>query len=371
MAKLSVRHLVSKQQKSGTVLYYWQPPKALRSAGFLPQRLARATNDPLDAAREAEALNREVDDWRRGDTGPRIKNETLPWLIRLYKNSPEYTNLSHASRATYDSHLRRIEAWSRKAKDPPLRSLSRKICRNYYRGLLDQLSPAGAATVMRVLSVLLAFAVDEELITTNPAAKLKIKTPNPRCAVWKPEEIEVVCRKAIEVGRPSVALAVRLAADLGQRKGDILRLTWSQYRDGAFRIRQEKTKTYIEVPASEVLKEQLAGVKRMGPVILVNEETGRPWRGGTFGDNFATIREDADLSHLQFRDLRRTAVVRLGEAGCSVPEIAAITGHTIDGTTRIIEVYLPRNSTMARNAVTKLEEYKRRSKLEASDGNHT
>jgi hypothetical protein len=38
--------------------------------------------------------------------------------------------------------------------------------------------------------------------------------------------------------------------------------------------------------------------------------------------------------------------------------VAAISGHTIDATTKIMEVYMPRNSVMARNAITKLEEYR-------------
>ena len=64
-------------------------------------------------------------------------------------------------------------------------------------------------------------------------------------------------------------------------------------------------------------------------------------------------------------DLRRTAAVWLAEAGCSVPEIAAITGHEIDRTARILETYCPRTSTMAVNAIAKLEQYKRRTELEA------
>jgi integrase len=40
----------------------------------------------------------------------------------------------------------------------------------------------------------------------------------------------------------------------------------------------------------------------------------------------------AGLDGLRFQDLRRTAVVRLAEAGCTDPEIAAITGHSLKRT---------------------------------------
>ncbi len=60
-------------------------------------------------------------------------------------------------------------------------------------------------------------------------------------------------------------------------------------------------------------------------------------------------------SELQARDLRRTAAVRLGEAGCTPIEIAAITGHSIERTRKILETYVPRTEPMGRNAVAKWE----------------
>jgi len=64
-------------------------------------------------------------------------------------------------------------------------------------------------------------------------------------------------------------------------------------------------------------------------------------------------------------DLRRTAVVHLARAGCSVPEIAAITGHSVSLTVSILEVYLPRDSEMAAAAISKLDAW-RRQKSETS-----
>ncbi len=47
--------------------------------------------------------------------------------------------------------------------------------------------------------------------------------------------------------------------------------------------------------------------------------------------------------------------MRLAEAGASVPEIAAVTGHSIERTTQILEVYVPRTRAMAVAAIEKLE----------------
>ncbi|MDA1813390.1 hypothetical protein PDK10_27570, partial [Bacillus cereus] len=59
----------------------------------------------------------------------------------------------------------------------------------------------------------------------------------------------------------------------------------------------------------------------------------------------------ADLLDLQFRDFRRTCVVVLGELGLADQLIAAITGHSLDETKRILEVYMPRTTGMAARAI--------------------
>ncbi len=50
---------------------------------------------------------------------------------------------------------------------------------------------------------------------------------------------------------------------------------------------------------------------------MVSEITGRPYLADNFRAVFAKIRRAAGLSGVQFLDLRRTAVVRLAEAGCT------------------------------------------------------
>ena len=118
-------------------------------------------------------------------------------------------------------------------------------------------------------------------------------------------------------------------------------------------------------PLVEELQQALARTPMQSPTVIVSETTGRPYLEDNFRHVFAEIRDSADLGDLRFMDLRRTAVVWLAEAGCEIAEISAITGHSLNRTLEILETYLPRTGKMARNAITKLEEYKKRSKLEA------
>jgi hypothetical protein len=45
----------------------------------------------------------------------------------------------------------------------------------------------------------------------------------------------------------------------------------------------------------------------------------------------------------------------LAEAGCTVPEIASITGHSLRSVETILEKYLARTRALAESAIAKLE----------------
>jgi integrase len=362
MGRFTVRYLVAKRQK-GHVLYYWQPKGILREAGFLPRRLAERTNDLADAIREAEALNRELDAWRAGQRPVAVQPGTMPWLVKLYRSDPRYCDLAAKTQRGYDQCLAIIEAWSGRAGHPPLATIQRKHVAIFYRSMAA--TPAKASAVLRVLRLLLAFAVDQGELDRNPAEKMRLKVSPPRDQIWMPEQIETFVATAETKGRASIGLAAELGAGLGQREGDCIRLGWSQYDGSAVQLRQRKTGKLIAAPAIDSLRRALDAAPRTAVTIVVSERTGRSYTEDNFTHLFREIADAAGLPpDLQFRDLRRTAVVRLAEAGCSVPEIAAITGHSLRTAAQILEVYLPRNATMARNAITRLEEYRARTKLE-------
>ncbi|PZX39506.1 hypothetical protein LY56_02674 [Roseinatronobacter thiooxidans] len=58
---------------------------------------------------------------------------------------------------------------------------------------------------------------------------------------------------------------------------------------------------------------------------------------------------------LEFRDLRGTAVTLLSEAGCPVPQIVSITGHSLQSAHRILEKYLARTEALSQTAIHHFE----------------
>jgi hypothetical protein len=183
---------------------------------------------------------------------------------------------------------------------------------------------------------------------------------NRREQVWTDRQVTGLITTAAAMGRPSVGLAAALAHNIGQREADILKMSWTQFDGSTIRLRQGKTGVWLDVPCTTELLDLLAATPRRGTLMVISETTGRPYRRSRFAELFRELTRAAGIADdVQYRDLRRTSVVRLAEAGCTVPKIAAISGHSIARTTKILEVYCPRNSTMARHAIMRLEDYRR------------
>lgn len=357
--KHKVRYMTVRTDKNG-IRYYWQPSATLRKAGF---KLARLSDDYTVARAEAQKLNEDVDTWSKsGNTDfkfrERIHPESFAALVLEYRNSSKWMKLAPKTQRSYDQCLKIIsETFGNKI----VRLIDRAaVLRFYEREFARKHSVANAC--MRVFRRVLQFAVNYGWIKINPAARPELIPLKQRYSVWPKEAEEAYIETALKEGRTSIAAAVLLAANLGQREGDILRLGWSDFNGKAFRLRQSKTKVLIEVPARTSLLDFLSKMDKTTQTIVVNENSGLPFKEDHFRKIFRKIKFIAakkyphiDFSNLWYMDLRRTAVVRMGEVGATEAEISAVTGHKIESCRQILEVYLPRNSKMARHAIRKLE----------------
>jgi integrase len=108
-----------------------------------------------------------------------------------------------------------------------------------------------------------------------------------------------------------------------------------------------------------MLRTLLVGMERRSETILTTP-SGIPWTSYYFRHRWAEASKAAKISDLHFHDLRGTAITMLAEAGCTVPEIAAITGHGLDHVGRILESYLSRTAALSTSAIEKLDRHTRR-----------
>ena len=172
----------------------------------------------------------------------------------------------------------------------------------------------------------------------------------------------------LESAPQNLQLALLLGLWTGQRQGDLLRLRWSAFDGTHIRLRQRKTAAYVLVPVGRPLRKMLNAAKAKLShevdeellTILVNSN-GAPWTTDGFRNSWRKACKNAGVAGVTFHDLRGTAITRLAIAGCTVPEIATITGHTLQDVAAILDRhYLNPDSQLADNAIRKLEKGARR-----------
>lgn len=299
--------------------YYWRPTPAIRKLGF---RMVALGADLLKAVDIARRLNAQVERQLAGIAeGP--KEGTVAALLRAYEADEHFATLRPNTRRQYLSIMREIAT---NAGDIAVAGITRKDLKTTYRALQPR-GLAVAAAHMRFWRLLLKFAMDEGLRPDNPATSLGIKTPKARTQTWTPEEVGTFCAAAERLGKPSVALAVRLAYETGQRVSDVLRATWRDVEGGALRVEQVKTGARVAVPLSVEMLAVLDRAERRAVTIIAHDATGRPWGDWAFRAQFNRIRDKAGLKHLRFHDLRRTALTEAGAGGATVVELRALGGH--------------------------------------------
>ena len=360
---------VAKAQKEHT-LYYWQPSKALVQAGFKTVPLGKVLATALS---DAEELNRKAAKWRGGLPVRAVnRHGTLPWIIETFKQSPRWQKLRSGSAREYECCFRQILKWSAKRGDPPMRTITRRDAEQLWASLHEG-APYMARYVIARCSQLwnYAFDLDEDVVSRNPFHRLGLPALPSRSQVWQSKQIEAVCLASVAIGHPSLALAIIIAINTAQRPSDIRALRWSQYDGRAIKLTQIKTGARVIIPCTAALRAALDDARRMrtgGKVValdpdgpIVAGERGQVWSVFYFIHQFRLACRTAGVpDEMQFRDLRRTATTALAEAGCTLHEIAAIGGWSVQTVAAMMAVYGKVNITMAESAITKLEEYRKK-----------
>ncbi|WP_425456850.1 tyrosine-type recombinase/integrase [Cereibacter sediminicola] len=125
------------------------------------------------------------------------------------------------------------------------------------------------------------------------------------------------------------------------------------------RLRQSKTGRHLVIPVAAQLREALEAAKARRKTLTICETSrGQPWTSDGFKTSFGKAQAAASIEGVKLHDLRGTAVTFLAIAGRSVPEIAALTGHSLKDAEAILSKhYLGRDRRLGESAVAKLEKH--------------
>jgi hypothetical protein len=349
------KYVTKRRRRDGTLRFYFQVPEWMRPDNWPPYiRLPDAVGEMF---RQAELLNQRMVAERSGTPLAAWPEGSIPHLLAEYHKSESYRALRPKVQKLYDFSARHIVEWSAKAGHPHVRTLRRKIIRNFLNTF--EATPTKRHETYKFFRILLGFAVEQEELEVNPVLNMRFKIPEPEVLIWTEAEVDAIVAAADAQGFGYVGDCVLIQHEIGQRHGDCLRLEHGKdYADGVFQFRQSKTGEYLRIPATERLRARLAASGRTAGT-LVRSQSGKPFQPRNFTRSFDIVRNAANLRHLKLLHLRHTAVVNLARAGCTLPQIASITGHSLHTCAAIIKRYLPRDSAVAAEAIRKLEEYRK------------
>jgi integrase len=237
-----------------------------------------------------------------------------------YLMSAAFRNLAPASQAQY----RRILDGLR--RDHGDRSIS-TLGRRHVVVMLDAkaAAPAAARDFLRCLRLLVRYAIDIGVCSDDPTAGVRVKMPKSDGFLTWTEDHIAAFELAYPVGTKQ-RLALALLLNTALRCADVVRVGRGHVRGGSLHITQQKTGTPLEIPITTELATAVNAVPSEHVVVLVNER-GKAFTAKGFGKWFAKQCERIGLKGLSAHGLRKAACRRLAEAGCSVNEIAAISGH--------------------------------------------
>lgn len=250
-------------------------------------------------------------------------------VIEEYKASADFSRLGPLTRREMGYVLAHFQKTN---GEFPIAALRRK----HILGWRDQLQtkPGAANKMLRTIRILMGFAIEREYRDDNPASKVKLLKVGEHRA-WTPEEL-----KQFEKAHPTGSLqrlGYCLALYTGQRRADVVAMTFKMIAGDTIRIVQAKTSASLSIPIHPLLTLELAKIHPRREKAILTHPNGEPMSPVYFGHMMAKAIEKAELpDDCVLHGLRKSAVVALIEAGCTPHEAAAITGHK---SARMLEHY--------------------------------
>lgn len=257
----------------------------------------------------------------KGEIGKvRTAPGSLSALIVSYYMSPEFRGTAKTTQQTYRGICERIR------REHGTR-LVRDLQRRYVKAIIGKLSatPAAANNYLRMLRILMRHAVEIDLIPRDPTHGVKgYSKKTAGFHTWTEAEIATYEERYPIGTKPRLAMALMLYT--GQRRGDAVKLGWSNVTRDRIAVRQEKTGTPLAIKMHPSLIEALKMAEKDAPAFLLTDYK-KPFTAAGFGNWFRKQCDEAGLNHCTSHGLRKAAARRLAEAGNSVNHIAAVTGH--------------------------------------------
>lgn len=350
-----------RRRADGTFAHYWNPNRASSKAPpKLPIRpISADLADEAVAALCRQWTDELLADLENLERGPHYDG-TIASLIKLYltdENSP-YQALKHVTKVhDYQPALRLIRDTVGKRAIPNLKG---DDFRRWYRewGKGGKIRRAHGA--IRKLRSVLSYGTEQRLGGCGQAREIlsliRFEMPASRTVKMEYAHAKAICDKALEMGRPSIALTQAIQWDTALRRIHVIG-EWLPVEDGdEGGIVRGKTKwrgpTAADVSADMIFTPPFSSQKKratshdlsacrlvqhvlkasilpkMGPLI-VSEDTGLPWRDNYYAYAWREIATAAGVPpSVRSMDTRAGAISEAEEATGSIDAARKLAGHT-------------------------------------------
>lgn len=204
--------------------------------------------------------------------------------------------------------------------------------------------PAAARAAVVAAGTMFQWAVQRELMESNPAKGIRKPPPGKRETFLSDAQVSRLFAAVAHMERdgrlePTFGDTLRLLALTGARRSEIERLEWSEidFARGVVFLAANRSKTGAKtIPlgaAALAILEQRRSVTGASPYVFPSL-TGADGPANALFKNWQKVREAAGLPGVRVHDLRHTLASFLVARGASLPMIGRVLGHTSAQTTQ-------------------------------------
>ena len=200
--------------------------------------------------------------------------------------------------------------------------------REHVLAILEGRPPFARRNWLHAIRHLVRFAMSINMISDDPTRDVKARIPRKGEGYrpWGEEQIAAF-RAHHNLGTRS-RLAIELLLNTAQRRSDVIRMGPQHIRNGRLHVRQQKTGAFLRLPIFPELQAAIDAMPSAGRhLTFLVTSAGKPFSPDGFTNWFRGVCSEAGLHGFSAHGLRKANLTRLAQAGCSVHEIAAWSGH--------------------------------------------
>lgn len=263
---------------------------------------------------------------------PKVAPGSFDALCESFYRTPGWLRMAPSSRKTYGGVIERFRESKTKSGVRRGGLMVRDLTTAKIDAILATMAdrPGAANMLRKTLKRLLRHAVKIGMVKTNAAELTDRYRAGPGWHTWTDDEIEQF-RARWPYGTKA-RLTLELALNTAARRCNVAALERSMLIRGKFHITHVKGCDPTVVPATP---EALAAIEAMGLTGIghfIVTDYGKPFSVAGLGNKFREWCDQAKLKGCTMHGLRKAQSRRLAEAGATMLEGRAVTGHKSDST---------------------------------------